>query len=531
MAQQKNPVSVQDFLKNKLNVGKTAIVNGLSKNRFTKHFVDVLGYIPDDDIDDPVNGMQSDFDPAQSWATLGNAGVQSYADNEKPLSEKEELKLKERLQRFADEYGLKLQYNVLYNDYTLKDSSGADRFNVKKTGNFKYTGYDLVGEQYKEMIKISAGQFKNNKKLVYPYVAENNPKIPDAMQAATLRLMISTMLEEGISIERIRIKSKKWKHLIDEYKTAEELKNEEILQGNSGINQKANPSQGPPSVDGSSEIPAEEASDKNEVSSKSPEATDKKDEQKSETVVSEAGDAGNATDEKNVEAVVEKPAYDVEKEQKRLMENLVWALGEADGNIALLASANQKFHKENFEISFTKNAEMVHISNVRPNEDGNIVNINISTSKITNGNVYIGQMDEYTKVIDSQKANGFLKHKLNEAVNFTKGDYEAFREKMQEDKRMSWGFTKDERHLYASLEKENGEIEFGKVSLAKGYGEKLVASKKGLLSNADLQEDKANTYTDNYDDVFFGADFHKIEGAGKPDEKPAAVKSSTRLTI
>lgn len=529
MAQQKNPVSVQDFLKNKLNVGKTAIVNGLSKNRFTKHFVDVLGYIPDDDIDDPVNGMQSDFDPAQSWATLGNAGVQSYADNEKPLSEKEELRLKERLQKFADEYGLKLEYNLLYNDYTLKDSSGADRFNVKKSGNFKYTGYDLVGQQYKDMIKISAGQFRNNKKLVYPYVAENNPKIPDSMQEATLRLMISTMIEEGVGVDRIRIKSKKWGHLIDEYKNTEELKNEELLQGNSGISHKANPSQGPPSAEGSSEIPSEQA-EKKEVSSEVPEATDKKEEQKNETVVSEAGNADSPKEEKKEETVAEKPAYNVEEEQKRLMKNLVWALGEADGNIALLASANQQFHKENYEISFTKNAEMVHISNVRPNEDGNIVNINISTSKITNGNVYIGQMDEYTKVIDAQKVNGLLKHKLNEAVNFTKGDYEAFREKMQEDKRMSWGFTKDERHLYASLEKDNGEIEFGKVSLAKGYGEKLVASKKGLLSNDDLQEDKAITYTDNYDDIFFGSDFHKVEGAGKPDEKSVVVKNKTKLT-
>ncbi|WP_054995721.1 hypothetical protein [Pseudomonas ficuserectae] len=530
MAQQKNPVSVQDFLKNKLNVGKTAIVNGLTKNRFTKHFVDVLGYIPDDDIDDPVNGMQSDFDPAQSWATLGNAGVQSYVDNEKPLSEKEELKLKERLQKFADEYGLKLEYNLLYNDYTLKDSSGAERYNVNKSGNFKYTGYDLVGQQYKDMIRISAGQFRNNKKLVYPYVAENNPKIPDAMQEATLRLMISTMIEEGVSVDRIRIKSKKWKHLIDEYKTAEELKNEELLEGSSGISHKANPSQAPPSAEGASEVPTEEA-DKKRVTNETPEATGKKEEPKNETVVNEAGNTDTSEEEKKEEILAEKPAYNVEEEQKRLMKNLVWALGEADGDIALLASKNQHFHKENFEISFTKNAEMVHISNVRPNEDGNIVTINLSTSKITNGNVYIGQMDEYTKVIDAQKANGLLKHKLNEAVNFTKGDYEAFREKMQEDKRMSWGFTKDERHLYASLEKDNGEIEFGKVSLAKGYGEKLVASKKGLLSEADLQLDKADTFTDNYDDVFFGPDFHKVEGAGKPDEKSAVVKSSTRLTI
>ncbi|MEN4750726.1 hypothetical protein ABEH28_13265 [Pseudomonas sp. Ps21-P2] len=528
MAQQKKPGSIQDFLNEKLNLSKTAIANGLSKNKFTKQFANILGYVPADDMDDPINGMQSDFDPAQSWATLGNAGVQSFVENEKPLSEKEELKLKERLQRYADEYGLKLQYNVLYGDYSLKDESGAEQFSVKKSGNFKYTGYDLAGQKYKDMIIISAGQFKNNNKLVYPYVAENNPKIPDAMQAATLRLMISTMIEEGIGLDRIRIKSKKWKHLLEEFKTAEELKNEELLQGNSGISQKANPSQGPPVPEGASEAPADE--NKKEVSGESP-VEAKKEEQKTETVVSEARDIDKSTDEKKVEAVVEKPPYNAEREQKRLMENLVWALGEADGNIALLASKNQQFHKDNFEISFTKNAEMVHISNVRPNEDGNIVNINISTSKITNGNVYIGQMDEYTKVIGAQKTNGFLKHKLNEAVNFTKGDYEAFREKMQENKRMSWGFTKDERHLYASLEKDNGEIEFGKVSLAKGYGEKLVASKKGLLSEAELQQDKVDTFSDNYDDIFFGPDFHKVEGSGKPDEAATVVKNKSKPTI
>ncbi|KTB91598.1 hypothetical protein AO073_01615 [Pseudomonas syringae ICMP 11293] len=510
MAQLKKPISIKDFL------GKN-----LSKNKFTKHFVDILGYIPADDIDDPINGMQSDFDPTQTWASLGNAGVTSFTDAEKPLSEKEELKLKEKLQAFADEYGLKLNYNPLYNDYTLKDKDGQEIYGVKKNGNFKYTGYDLDSPQYKQMIVISAGQFRGNEKLIYPYVAENNPKINDSMQEKTMRLMISTMIEEGVGVERIRIKSKKWKHLIDEYKSAEELKNEEFLNGNTGISNKANGSQAPP-TDVENQTPNEPQSDNKEVSNESVEAD--------KAVQNAPVEAGKTVESVPVEAVEETPAekaYSVKEETIRLGKNLAWALKEADGNIEMLATKNKQFHKDNFEISFTKNAEMVHISNVRPNEDGNIVTVNVKTNNITGANVYIGKMDEYERVIDAQKANGFLKHKLTEAVNFTKGDYEAFREKMDADNKLSWGFTKDEKHLFASLEKEDGTIEFGKVSLAKGYGEKLIESKKGLLSEADLQKDKNDGYADNFEDALFSTDFNSV----KPSDAKADSKSSSKFKI
>lgn len=522
MAQQKKPTSIKDFLK-----------KNLSNNPVGRHLINVWGSTPDEEIDDPINGMQTENNPDDDWGNLGgrkvNSGIRVAKDEEdNRLNDKQEMKLKEMLEEFSKNYGYKLSYSLLNNDYAMKDAAGNQMYNFQKNGNFKYTGYDLGGQQYKDIVKITAAQLRINGKRAYPFVAENDPKIPDSMQEKTLRLTIETLMEEGIGIDRIRIKSKKWGHLIDEYKNAEELKNEEML-GTSGIDASANPSQAPPA----NEAQGEKAESKNEAKSESKPSEEAPKEDKKEVTAEQDVSKEDAPVE-TAASVPEKPAYSVEQEVLRLKKNLAWALNEAEGDIALLASKNKQFHKDNFEISFTKNAEMVHISNVRPNEDGNIVTVNISTDNITNGNIYIGQMDEYTKVIDAQKANGFLKHKLVEAVNFTKGDYESFREKMQEDKSVTWGFTKDEKHLYASLEKENGDIEFGKVSLAKGYGEKLLESKKGLLSKADLEEDKKDGFSDSYDDVFFGADFHKMEGSGKtdekPDEKPAVVKNKTKLT-
>ena len=520
MAQQKTPKSLGNFLSEKL-----------LNNPFANSMKKVLNYIPAEDPEDPINGMQTENNPENDWGSFGNrkvnAGIRVAKDEEdNRLNDKQERKLKEMLEEFSKNYGYNLSYNLLNNDYTMKDAAGNQMYNFQKNGNFKYTGYDLGGQQYKDIVKITAAQLRINGKRAYPFVAENDPKIPDSMQEKTLRLTIETLMEEGIGIDRIRIKSKKWGHLIEEYKNAEELKNEEML-GTSGIDSSANPSQAPPA----NEAKGEQSETPKETTSESEPSVEVPKEDKKEVTAEQEANKDDAPVEAAA-SVPEKPGYSVEQEVLRLKKNLAWALNEAEGDIALLASKNKQFHKDNFEISFTKNAEMVHISNVRPNEDGNIVTVNISTDNITNGNVYIGQMDEYTKVIDAQKANGFLKHKLVEAVNFTKGDYEAFREKMQEDKSVTWGFTKDEKHLYASLEKENGDIEFGKVSLAKGYGEKLLESKKGLLSKADLEEDKKDGFSDSYDDVFFGADFHKMEGSGKAEEKPAVVKSSsTRLTV
>lgn len=518
MAQQKTPKSLGNFLSEKL-----------LNNPFANSMKKVLNYVPAEDPEDPINGMQTENNPENDWGSFGNrkvnAGIRVAKDEEdNRLNDKQERKLKEMLEEFSKNYGYNLSYNLLNNDYTMKDTAGNQMYNFQKNGNFKYTGYDLGGQQYKDIVKITAAQLRINGKRAYPFVAENDPKIPDSMQEKTLRLTIETLIEEGIGIDRIRIKSKKWGHLIDEYKNAEELKNEELL-GTSGIDSSANPSQAPPA----NEAQGEKAESKNEAKSESePSVEAPKEDKKEVTAEQEASKEDVAVEAAS--SVPEKPAYSVEQEVLRLKKNLAWALGEADGDIALLASKNKQFHKDNFEISFTKNAEMVHISNVRPNEDGNIVTVNVSTDNITNGNVYIGQMDEYTKVIDAQRANGFLKHKLVEAVNFTKGDYVAFRDKMQEDKNLTWGFTKDEKHLFATLEKENGDIEYGKVSLAKGYGEKLLESKKGLLSKADFEEDKKDTFTDSYDDIFFGADFHKMETSGKAEEKPAVVKNKTKLT-
>ncbi|RMO65424.1 hypothetical protein ALQ37_200072 [Pseudomonas syringae pv. aptata] len=515
MAQQKKPSSIGDFLK-----------KNLSKNPVGRHLIDVLGYTPDEEIYDPINGMQTENNPEEDWGNLGgrkvNSGIRVAKDEEdNRLNDKQERKLKELLEEFSKNYGYKLSYSLLDNDYTMKDAAGNQMYNFQKNGNFKYTGYDLGGQQYKDIVKITAAQLRVNGKIAYPFVAENDPKIPDSMQEKTLRLTIETLMEEGIGIDKIRIKSKKWGHLIDEYKNVEELKNKEFL-GTSGIDSNANPSQAPPA----NEAQGEKVENKKETTSQL-----KPSEEASKEITAEQEATKEDTQADTPATVADKPAYSVQQEQDRLKKNLVWALGEANGDIALLASKNKQFHKDNFEISFTKNAELVHISNVRPNEDGNIVTINFDTTKITNGNVYIGQMDEYTKVIDAQKANGYLKHKLVEAVNFTKGDYEAFREKMLEDKNLNWGFTSDEKHLYASLEKDNGDIEFGRVSLAKGYGEKLVASRKGLLSKAEIEEDKKDSFTDSYDDMFFSPDLHRPEDSRKPDDKLEGSKNKTRLTV
>lgn len=196
-----------------------AIMNRLRSTRNTNQPVNTELLPPDDD-EPAENGMKSEIDVDNEYGTLSGhritSGIKKNGSEkyDKP-TEEAKIKFDAILKEYCEKYQLTSHYNPLYGNYVLKDAKGMGVYNVKEHGEFRHNGYDILGDHYKDMVRISARQFLKNNLKVCPFVEENDPKIPPATQEANLRLTIEIMLEEGVEFERLKINSKTWKHIFE----------------------------------------------------------------------------------------------------------------------------------------------------------------------------------------------------------------------------------------------------------------------------------------------------------------------------
>lgn len=476
----------------------------------------------------PINGMQSGKDLPNQYANLAGkvatAGILLAKEEQNDrVSEKAEREFVERLKEYCIKYDLTLKKTMKSGEYNLYDSKNRKLYEAKASGEFVHSGYDLLGQQFKDMLIISAAQFRKNDKIVYPFVRENDPKINDKMQEANLRLSIETMLEEGIEIERIQIKSKKWKHLISEYVEKEELKsqNAQALR-NSGVDYNSPDSQAPPSNESKEESKAEDkVEDKKEITAKNEEAT--------ESAPANKEGTENVAEEKS--KVEEKEGFSIEVEEKRLKDELVLQLGNSNGQMGALLNHNKIFAERNFEIGFTANGEMVNVSNIKPQEDGNIYSLNFKTSELTDGNVFKNQMDIYHSIKNAEAERGELKSVLKDVVVKSEGDYMEFRDLMDKkvEQGLTWSFTSDMKNIFASIE-DGDTVKYAQVSLGNEKGQALLKSKAEYAEIAENDLFITNQMSQSYDSLF-DTDVHQPAGKKDDPAPEVSVKKNSSLKL
>lgn len=367
--------------------------------------------LPQDDDEPAENGMKSEVDVDNEYGTLSGHRITSgikKLNKEKHDKPTEEAKIKfdAILKEYCDKYLLTSHYNPVYGNYVLKDAQGKGVYNIKEHGEFRHNGYDILGDHYKDMVRLSANQFKNNKLKVCPFVEENDPKIPASMQEANLRLTIEIMLEEGIQFERLKINSKTWKHILDDYKPKAEDDHDSGGKNDlSGVNHNTPQANAPPTVE----------SDKAAIQSKAEDKSTTVDEiYPAIKVESWLDSMENESVNKDIplqpvihDEVVstEKSEFKEEEEKARLEKELRWALDTAAGNVGLLLKQNDSFAARNYEVEFSVDGESVTIQNAQPAADNNIHKVTLQTAEIPDGKLY------------KQEAIAFHADKFSEAVS------------------------------------------------------------------------------------------------------------------
>lgn len=350
--------------------------------------------LPQEDDDPAENGMKSEIDVDNEYGTLSGhritSGIKKNGSEkyDKP-TEEAKIKFDAILKEYCEKYQLTSHYNPLYGNYVLKDAQGKGVYNVKEHGEFRHNGYDILGDHYKDMVRISARQFLKNNLKVCPFVEENDPKIPAAMQEANLRLTIEIMLEEGVEFERLKINSKTWRHILDDYKPKEENKNDKPESGVSGVAHATPQANAPPAVE------ADEAKSQSKAEDKPTTVDEIYPDTK---VVSWLDSMANETvlnKEKPVEPVThddvvstKKPIFKEEEEKARLEKELRWALDTAAGNVGLLLKQNDSFAARNYQVEFSAEGETVTIQNAQPAADNNIHKVTLQTAEIPDGKLY-----------------------------------------------------------------------------------------------------------------------------------------------
>ncbi|WP_135005878.1 hypothetical protein [Pseudomonas savastanoi] len=350
--------------------------------------------LPPDDDDPAENGMKSEIDVDNEYGTLSGhritSGIKKNGSEkyDKP-TEEAKIKFDAILKEYCEKYQLTSHYNPLYGNYVLKDAQGKGVYNVKEHGEFRHNGYDILGDHYKDMVRISARQFLKNNLKVCPFVEENDPKIPAAMQEANLRLTIEIMLEEGVGFERLKINSKTWRHILDDYKPKEENKNELPENEVSGIAHATPQANAPPAVEADKTVNQPKSEDK-------PTTVDEiypdtkvvswLDSMAIETVLNKDKPAESVTHDDVVST--KKPEFKEEEEKARLEKELRWALDTAAGNVGLLLKQNDSFAARNYQIEFSADGESVTIQNAKPAADNTIHKVTLQTAEIPDGKLY-----------------------------------------------------------------------------------------------------------------------------------------------
>ncbi len=371
-----------------------AIINRLRSTKNTNQPVNPELLPPDDD-EPAENGMKSEIDVDNEYGTLSGhritSGIKKNGSEkyDKP-TEEAKIKFDAILKEYCEKYQLTSHYNPLYGNYVLKDAQGKGVYNVKEHGEFRHNGYDILGDHYKDMVRISARQFLKNNLKVCPFVEENDPKIPAAMQEANLRLTIEIMLEEGVEFDRLKINSKTWRHILDDYKPKDEDKHDSGGQNDmSGVEHNAPQANAPPVVEAKKTVNQPKPEDK-------PTTVDEiypdtkvvswLDSMANETVLNKDKPVEPVTHDDVVST--KKPEFKEDVEKARLEKELRWALDTAAGNVGLLLKQNDSFADRNYKVEFSADGESVMIKNAQPAADNTIHKVTLQTADIPDGKLY-----------------------------------------------------------------------------------------------------------------------------------------------
>lgn len=416
-----------------------------------------------------LNGMQAD-DVAEEYGQLDSnkykSGVHAVSSKSEPqLSAREiehaELEFQEKIKKFCEEHDYSFKRSLMYENFKITDKAGNEIFTVKSSGDFKYTNADET--QFKAMMEISAGQFAKNNKTAYPFVKEDDPSIPNSKQEAILRIAIETLLEHEVPLKRIKIRSKKWAHLMDEY----------------ALKQKEEFKQVKPVEIGGVEVGESGKPEPNKITKIEPFGTIDKFEPEKPVVADKVDEkpAIVTSDEvKKTDGLVLKPVV-TKDYTKTLQGELFLAMQNSGGAMFKLLQQAESFAKRNFEINFSKNGELVSVSHVRPVEDGNIHVLTFPLEKLENGLEMKEGVGLYHNRQNQLEEAGNLKSVLKELV--AKSDsYVEFKELVETKKveGIEIGFTADNRNIHAKRFGEKEEYAQIAVSTV-GMGMKLMKDK------------------------------------------------------
>jgi len=416
-----------------------------------------------------LNGMQAD-DVAEEYGQLDSnkykSGVHAVSSKSEPqLSAREiehaELEFQEKIKKFCEAHDYSFKRSLMYENFKITDTAGNEIFTVKSSGDFKYTNADET--QFKAMMEISAGQFAKNNKTAFPFVKEDDPSIPNSKQEAILRIAIETLLEHEVPLKRIKIRSKKWAHLMDEY----------------ALKQKEEFKQVKPVEIGGLEVGESGKPEPNKITKIEPFGTIDKFEPEKPVVADKVDEkpAIVTSDEvKKTDGLVLKPVV-TKDYTKTLQGELFLAMQNSGGAMFKLLQQADNFAKRNFEINFSKNGELVSVSHIRPVEDGNIHVLTFPLDKLENGLEIKEGVGLYHNRQAQLEEAGNLKSVLKELV--TKSDnYVEFKELVEAKKveGIEIGFTADNRNIHAKRFGEKEEYAQIAVSTV-GTGMKLLKDK------------------------------------------------------
>lgn len=416
-----------------------------------------------------LNGMQAD-DVAEEYGQLDSnkykSGVHAVSSKSEPqLSAREiehaELEFQEKIKKFCEAHDYSFKRSLMYENFKITDTAGNEIFTVKSSGDFKYTNADE--SQFKEMMEISAGQFAKNNKTAFPFVKEDDPSIPNSKQEAILRIAIETLLEHEVPLKRIKIRSKKWAHLMDEY----------------ALKQKEEFKQVQPVDIGGIEVGESGKPEPNKITKVEPFGTIEKFEPEKPVVADKVDEKPKVvvTDElKKNDDLALKPVV-AKDYTKALQGELFLAMQNSGGAMFKLLQQTESFAKRNFEINFSKNGELVSVSHVRPVEDGNIHVLTFPLEKLENGLEMKEGVGLYHNRQNQLEEAGNLKSVLKELV--AKSDnYVEFKELVEVKKveGIEIGFTADNRNIHAKRFGEKEEYAQIAVSTV-GMGMKLMKDK------------------------------------------------------
>ncbi|TWR96341.1 hypothetical protein [Pseudomonas saxonica] len=445
-------------------------------NKLKEVYTHQVDSLTDDDFynnpsenNEKLNGMQAD-DVAEEYGQLDSnkykSGVHAVSSKSEPhLSAREiehaELEFQEKIKKFCEAHDYSFKRSLMYENFKITDTAGNEIFTVKSSGDFKYTNADET--QFKAMMEISAGQFAKNNKTAFPFVKEDDPSIPNSKQEAILRIAIETLLEHEVPLKRIKIRSKKWAHLMDEY----------------ALKQKEEFKQVKPVEIGGVEVGDSGKPEPNKITKIEPFGTIDKFEPEKPVVADKVDEkpAIVTSDEvKKTDGLVLKPVV-TKDYTKTLQGELFLAMQNSGGAMFKLLQQADNFAKRNFEINFSKNGELVSVSHIRPVEDGNIHVLTFPLDKLENGLEMKEGVGLYHNRQNQLEEAGNLKSVLKELVS--KSDsYVEFKELVEAKKveGIEIGFTADNRNIHAKRFGEKEEYAQIAVSTV-GMGMKLMKDK------------------------------------------------------